>query len=425
MDWTTLIAVGVVVAVGAIISAFTVAVIRYVRAGGRLLHAFSSFGAALHILGIALAILLLAISLIVVFGPVGAVFCGVIVFVIIECVRKRRASQQNALLWMLVISAERSLPLGPAIEAFAAEQGGGFTQRARRLADLLEAGTPLPDALDLCPRLLPAYTLPMVRVGSQSGALASALRQVAEVHDQNAPLMISLIGKINYLVLLPCFGCVVLMFVMMWIIPKFMMIFRDFNLDLPLMTCHLTKASYFFVNYWYLFSPLILFCLWLPVYAELRYFGWTLWDMPLTKGLARRLDTARILDGLALIARQQRPLSEGIATLAISYPKRDIRQRLALAAFYIEAGGDWADSLVRQSLIRRTEHAILQAAQRAGNLPWAMQEMADSARRRFFYKLQAIVQTAFPFALIGLGLVVMYIVVALFWPLVTLIERVA
>ena len=76
-------------------------------------------------------------------------------------------------------------------------------------------------------------------------------------------------------------------------------------------------------------------------------------------------------------------------------------------------------------IIRRTEHAILQAAQRAGNLPWAMQEMADSARRRFFYKLQALVQTAFPFALIGLGLVVMYIVVALFWPLVTLIERVA
>ena len=147
--------------------------------------------------------------------------------------------------------------------------------------------------------------------------------------------------------------------------------------------------------------------------------------MPLTRRLARRLDTARILDGLALVARQQRPLGEGIATLALSYPKADIRRRLALAVFDIEAGCDWADSLAQHGMIQRAEHAVLQAAQRAGNLAWAMQEMADSARRRFFYRLQAIVQTLFPVMLICFGLVVMYIVVALFLPLVTVIQKAA
>ncbi|MFZ1936613.1 MAG: type II secretion system F family protein [Thermoguttaceae bacterium] len=417
-------AVFAVVAGGALLGILVVRLVRHIRSGRRL-PGVSLLGATLEVIGRVLMILLLLVILVAVFGPVGIIFCGILVFAIIECFRKHRASQQNALLWLLVISAERSMPLGPAIEAFAAEQGGSFAWRARRLAELLAAGTPLADALELCPRLLPVYTLPMIRVGSQSGALAPALRQAATVHDQNAPLFMSLIGKIGYLVVLPFFGLGILTFVMAWIVPKFEAIFHDFRADLPGETTTLIDISYCFINYWYLFLPVFLFFAWLVVYAPMRYFGWTLWDLPLARRLARRLDAARILDGLALVARQQRPLVEGITTLALSYPKPSVRQRLALATFDIEAGWDWADSLARHSLIRPAEHAVLQAAQRAGNLPWAMQEMADSARRRFFYKLQALVQAVFPVVLICFGLVVMYVVVALFLPLVALIQRMA
>jgi type II secretory pathway component PulF len=234
-----------------------------------------------------------------------------------------------------------------------------------------------------------------------------------------------MVGKIGYLLLLPLFGLAVLTYVMMAIIPKFQAIFHDFGSHLPPLTVSLIQASYFFINYWYLFSPLILFSIWLLGYMPARYFGLTLWDMPPLDRLAGRLDSARILDALAVVARQQRPLAEGIATLALSYPKRNIRRQLTLAAFDIEAGGDWADSLTRHNLIRQAEHAVLQAAQRANNLPWAMQEMADSARRRFFYKLQAIIQAVFPAGVICFGLVVMFIVVALFLPLVNLIQKLA
>ena len=67
----------------------------------------------------------------------------------------------------------------------------------------------------------------------------------------------------------------------------------------------------------------------------------------------------------------------------------------------------------------------LQAAQRVGNLPWALHEMADSGRRRFIYRVQAVVQAAFPPVVILFGLIVMFIAVAVFLPLVTLIQRLA
>ncbi len=141
--------------------------------------------------------------------------------------------------------------------------------------------------------------------------------------------------------------------------------------------------------------------------------------------LVRRLDSASILDGLALVAGQEKSLREALSAMAVSHPKEAIRWRLARAAMAVDSGRDWADSLFECGLLRRADRAVLQAAQRAGNLPWAMAEMADSNRRRFAYRLQAVVQSVCPLAVIGFGLVVMFIVVGLFYPLVELIKKLA
>jgi type II secretory pathway component PulF len=60
-----------------------------------------------------------------------------------------------------------------------------------------------------------------------------------------------------------------------------------------------------------------------------------------------------------------------------------------------------------------------------GNLSWALHEMADSTRRRLGYRVQAIAQFLFPPIVICMGLIVMFIVVALFLPLIALIQRLA
>lgn len=345
--------------------------------------------------------------------------------VLVEGLRKYWASQQYSLLWLLTVSAERMMPLVPAVRAFAREQGGSFGRRALRLAELLESGASLPDALERCGSVLPRYAMPLIRVGYESGALAPALRQASTVHNQFAPLLTALAGKVSYLLLLPVFGLGVFSFIMIKLVPAFEKIFKDFGMELPAMTRGLISSGYYAVDYWFLLLPLYLLVGGLMFYAFLAYFGLASWDLPLLNQILRRLDSANVLDGLALVAGRQRPLGEGVGTMAREYPKSNIRQQLRLSEADIAAGGNWGESLFRRGLIRRTDLAILQAAERMGNLPWAMRETADSARRRFFHRLQAIAQLAFPAVVIFLGLLVMFIVVALFMPLVALISALA
>ncbi len=376
----------------------------------------STLSALLVLLGLALGAMLFLVVL-----P-GALWLFVLTFVLVEVLRKRLASQQYALLWLLTVAAERSMPLAPAVAAFSRERGGRFGRRACQLAELLDAGMPLPDALERVGGLLPGRAMSMIRVGSASGALAPALRQAAAIYNLHEPIWMGLVGKIAYLLLLPAFGMMILVFIMLKIVPAFQKIFLDFGTVLPPSTQTLISGSHFYAAYWYLFPFPLLGALLLS-YAMMRYWGWTDWDLPGVDRLVRRLDSAEILDGLALVARQQQPLGDGITALARSYPKHDVRQRLWQTEADVRAGRDWCESLRDHGLIQAGDLAVLQAAQRVGNLPWALQEMADSGRRRLAYRVQAMIQAAFPVLLVLAGLIVMFVVVALFLPVITLIQH--
>ena len=209
---------------------------------------------------------------------------------------------------------------------------------------------------------------------------------------------------------------------MIKILPQFIKIFRDFGAELPAMTRQLFR-SVRWCDESGLAMLLIVVVNLLLFYAVARRFGWIHWDLPGMGRLMRRADTALILDSLGLAAAKDRPMLDAVRDLEESYPKPAIRRRLRRAAAAVAAGEDWCESLFRQGLIGRADRAILLAAQRVGNLPWALREMADSNRRRLLYRSQALVQALFPPMVIFFGLIVMYIVVALFWPLIALIEK--
>ena len=149
----------------------------------------------------------------------------------------------------------------------------------------------------------------------------------------------------------------------------------------------------------------------------MRYFGWIDWDLPGMGRFTRRLDSAEILDSSGAGRRPAAPTAGRHRRAGPLVSQEPHPPAAGSGADDIALGGDWCESLRRHGLIRQPELAVLQAAQRVGNLPWALTEMADSVRRRLAYRVQAAAQLLFPPMVILMGLVVMFIVVALFVPL--------
>jgi type II secretory pathway component PulF len=126
-----------------------------------------------------------------------------------------------------------------------------------------------------------------------------------------------------------------------------------------------------------------------------------------------------------MAAQQGQPLPKTVAALAGCYPKWSIRRRLHDLLVDLTRGMDCAASMRARGLISDADVAVLHAAERVGNLPWAMREIADGTRRRLAYRLQAWLQVLFPAAIVVFGVLVMLFYLSYFVPLLSLIQKLA
>jgi type II secretory pathway component PulF len=144
--------------------------------------------------------------------------------------------------------------------------------------------------------------------------------------------------------------------------------------------------------------------------------------MPGIWRLLKRYDGALVMRGLALAVRRELPIAQAFQLLSETYPVRPVGHLLAGVTAKASQGLSWQTSLASTGLISRADAAVLTAAQRAGNLPWALEEMADSAIRRQTYRLQLALHCLYPVAVLILGVAVAFFVIGLFLPLISLIQ---
>ena len=172
-------------------------------------------------------------------------------------------SQQVALVRLLTLAVERQLALDPMLRAFAQDTRGRQGDRVLRLAELLQSGVSLPDALEQVPGILPDHVLLTIRVGAQSGTLAASLRASAMALARTQDEAVRWFrGFIVYLcVLLAVLGLMV-SFVMIRIVPTFTAIFQDHGIQLPRITIALVEISALVAGYWYLVFLAVLLAAW-------------------------------------------------------------------------------------------------------------------------------------------------------------------
>ena len=156
---------------------------------------------------------------------------------------KQVATQQYALLALVGVAADRSIPLETAFAAFGHERGGWMRQRTAEIAHMLNHGAPLPAALKAVPGALPPEAVPLVCVGHENGSLGPAIAQAITARNLFEPVWQSIVPKIGYICILPAVAVGTVAFLFIWIIPQFEKIFKDFNTRLPDVTLALFRAS--------------------------------------------------------------------------------------------------------------------------------------------------------------------------------------
>ncbi|TWT90400.1 type IV pilin biogenesis protein [Pseudobythopirellula maris] len=338
-----------------------------------------------------------------------------------------RREQQRRDSWSVVAhAAAAGRPVESAMRENLGRYRGLVGRSVRRFVQSLAAGTPLAEAIGKHPRAFPMRAQGYASLSTHGGLPLAAMTATADPPGSEA-LAWSLCRRFAYFAWLALVVVAVVTFIMVAIVPAFRKIFIDFDLELPGVSRTLIAMSEQAIGSY--FAALLGWLTALFTFIGIVLFFCYLFDNPV---LARATDwlfaawrRAEVLRLLAAVIDHRMPLPDGIGRLAFGAPRlpyKRFTKRLQHCYAALNRGDDWLDAMLEQKLVRASDAEVLRAAERAGNLPWALRSVADRGVERAAYRWEARQQAALVIATVIFALFVGLVCVALFLPLVSLIE---
>ncbi len=211
-------------------------------------------------------------------------------------------------------------------------------------------------------------------------------------------------------------------FLLYWVIPRFMRIFQEFHTSVPAPTRLMLTLVDAAGAHWYLFLGAFLGLIAWGLFVVIRRGGWAGVNTGLASFVYPRLETPGVLRSLAQTVACHQPLSYGIESLEVHHPHRGIRRRLRRLREQIVRGHHSFQPLADAGLLSGREADALTCAERAGNLSWVLDAIADNIDRRHRTFLESVVETVQPAVITGIGLLVFVICIGIFYPIVHLIQ---
>ncbi|MFK7778080.1 MAG: type II secretion system F family protein [Gimesia sp.] len=335
-------------------------------------------------------------------------------------------SQQVALLRILAVAAEKQLSFIDVLETFSKDVRGHWKYQILHLVDLLRSGVSLADAIEKIPRVIPADAYFLVKAGAESGTLPSALAMAVEVcAERRNERDLFRSGFLMYMGLIVIITALILGFISYWIVPKLKHIFYDFNVELPPLTIGVIRSSDWFVDSFpMVVGILIVFAITVMVLIKKGFLelGSKRISSPYMYPRGRAPD---VLHFLHIVTESGRPLLGAFETLTHTTKNRFLLQQFHAILDDIRKGNDCWTALHDYDLLSPSEVRLLQSAQRAGNLSWALKAVAKSIERRINYRMVLIREYLEPAMILIVGCVVGVFVIGLFLPLVTLMHSLA
>jgi type IV pilus assembly protein PilC len=295
------------------------------------------------------------------------------------------------------------------------------------IVDDVESGSTLSEAFGRHPKAFDRLYVNMVRAGEAGGALEIILKRLADFKEKAQSLKRKITGAMVYPAVVITVAVLILTFIMIFIIPKFEKIFADFKLKLPFLTTALMDTSRWFVKYWYVI-PLVPLFIWLSLkLIRLSKTGSYTLDMiklyvPIAGNIAEKTVVARTMRTLGTLIASGVPILEALAIV------RETCMNDVFEACYqrvyesIREGNTIAQPMKESRLVDDMVVNMIDVGEETGDLDTMLNKIADVYDEEVNVLVASLISLLEPLMIVVLGFIVGAIVIALFMPLLGLLE---
>jgi type IV pilus assembly protein PilC len=295
------------------------------------------------------------------------------------------------------------------------------------VVDDVESGSTLSEAFAKHPKCFDRLYVNMVKAGEAGGALEIILNRLADFKEKSQSLKRRITGAMVYPIVVIVVAVSILTFIMLYIIPKFEKIFKDFNMKLPQMTQMLISTSQWFSKYWYVL-PLFPLCFWLLIklirlsrhgnYALDRVYLW----IPIVGQLIEKTVVARTTRTLGTLVSSGVPILEALSIVRETSNNAVFERMYQRIYESIREGDTIAQPMKESRLVDDMVVNMVDVGEETGDLDTMLYKVADVYDEEVNVLVESLISMLEPLMIVALGFIIGSIVIALFLPLIKLLE---
>lgn len=311
-------------------------------------------------------------------------------------------------------------PLAEVVSTFEAEADTRVMRRAvRDVALKLQSGAALSEALEAHKNVFPASYISVIRMGEESETLPKVVSHLATSMEEGILLYENFRRATIYPTILLAILFLFVAFVTAKLMPRIQDISMQLSIDMPgqsLMPSVMPLA---------IITLLLVCLLWVLgagaglTWNSFRYGKWIL-SVPLVGAALRLAETSRFVRHLGLMLESRIPISEAVGLLADSSNNGYVREALRDFEQRLSRGEPLKEVLASEPLFPPALSALVGSAQERGQLTETLEALSTFYRERARHALQVIREFFEPILLLLVGLIVIWIALTLYIPIVTL-----
>src|SRR5215475_13468445 len=292
----------------------------------------------------------------------------------------------------------------------------------------IESGQTLSEAFAKHPKAFDRLYCNMIKAGEAGGALAAILQRLADSKENAQSLKRRIKSAMVYPIVVIFVACVIVGFILYFIIPKFEAIFKDFGVPLPKMTIFLIEASHFLIKYFYVIFLAPLF-IW--IFIKLLYRNRTgayvcdriLLMIPVMGAIVEKSTVARTTRTLGTLVTSGVPILESLNIVRDTAGNAVFERAFTRIYESIREGETIAQPLKESRIVDDIVVNMIDVGEETGELDTMLNKIADNYDEEVETAVESLVSLLEPIMIVVLGGIIGFIVIALFLPLITLISK--
>ncbi len=322
----------------------------------------------------------------------------------------------------LSVMIKAGISIRDAIEGIAEQvENPRFRKVLEEIKDDVESGTAFSAALAKHPKLFSAMYVNMVRASEMSGTFSHMLNRIADYLKQQAETRSMVLGAMIYPAVLFVMSIAAVIFLLTWVLPRFLTIFAGKEHLLPKPTLMVMAISNFLCHEWYfLLGGVLLAGIALKMALRTPQ-GRLMWD-----GLKLRLPILRRMFRALYITRSLQTMGElltgGVPILETIEITSDVSGNLLYRNLWLRVrdsvheGNQIVQPLQNQTLLPKSVVQMISAGENSGNLGPVLQDISEFYQRELKDTIKAVTSLIEPLMIVLMGVVIGAIAMSIMLP---------